>query len=143
MFWINDVFDRLAAMAGVGLVILATGTLLTWCWRRPIERLRCIQATYIALIAGCLLQQFHFLPRVSLGWLPGSGGRPTEMSTTANRHDGGDFALAPVRNLPLHEANAEWLNRDRASAHGAAGRNEARPGSLGNDFEALRAISRQ
>ena len=68
MLWINSTFDWLVTMAVVSLVVLAIGTLLTWCWARPIERLRCIQATFVAIVAACLLQQFHCLA-ASFAWL--------------------------------------------------------------------------
>ena len=69
MSTITSIFEWLVTMAGTSLVILAIGTLLTWSWGRPIERLRSIQATFAALLVACALQQFHVLPQFSLGWL--------------------------------------------------------------------------
>ena len=82
MLWINFTFDWLVTIAVVSLAVLAIGTLLTWCWARPIERLRCIQATFVAIAAACLLQQFHFLPQVSLGWLSNGQRGSTEIAAT-------------------------------------------------------------
>lgn len=70
MTMIDAAFYRLVTVAGVSLAVFAIGTALIWFWRRPIERLRCIEATLIAVVAACLLQQFSLLPQISVGLLP-------------------------------------------------------------------------
>jgi beta-lactamase regulating signal transducer with metallopeptidase domain len=70
MATIDIAFYRLAMLAGVSLAVLAIGSVFIFCWRRPIERLRCIEATLIAAVAACLLQQLPFVPRISLGMPP-------------------------------------------------------------------------
>ncbi len=65
----NAVFFAMLQWCGIGFVLLAVGSLLCWRCRRSIERLRCIQMTFIALAVACLLQVLPVLPRWNLGWL--------------------------------------------------------------------------
>ncbi|MEX2140537.1 MAG: M56 family metallopeptidase [Pirellulales bacterium] len=83
MFSLDAAFPWLATTAGICLVVLGIGSVLTWCWTRPVERLRCIQTTFVALLAACAVQQFSLLPQVSLGWLPVEGDREPDTLATA------------------------------------------------------------
>ena len=65
----NAVFFAMLQWCGIGFVLLAVGSLLCWRCRRWIERLRCIQMTFVALAVACLLQVLPVLPRWNLGWL--------------------------------------------------------------------------
>jgi len=87
MFSIETAFQWLATTAGICLVVLGIGAFLTWCWMRPVERLRCIQATFVALVAACALQQFKLLPQVSLDWLPSGGERAADAADIATPAD--------------------------------------------------------
>jgi beta-lactamase regulating signal transducer with metallopeptidase domain len=70
MFSIDAAFQWLASTAAISLVVMGIGAFLTWCWVRPVERLRSIQATFLAVLAACALQQLSLLPQMSLGLLP-------------------------------------------------------------------------
>jgi beta-lactamase regulating signal transducer with metallopeptidase domain len=69
MFSIDVALQWLATTAGICFVILAIGALLTSCWVRAIERLRCIQITFVVLVVACALQPLQILPQIALGWL--------------------------------------------------------------------------
>ena len=70
MATIDAVFYRLAVLAGISFVVLAIGGVIAWRLCGPIERLRCIEATLIAVVAACLLQQCSLLPQITLRLLP-------------------------------------------------------------------------
>jgi beta-lactamase regulating signal transducer with metallopeptidase domain len=94
MQYIDMAFDSLVAMSVTCLAVLAIGTLLTWCWAQPLERLRCIQVTFVALVATCLMQQSHVLPQYSLGWLPSARSHMVAASSTSTPSDTGQPSLA-------------------------------------------------
>jgi beta-lactamase regulating signal transducer with metallopeptidase domain len=83
MFSIDAAFAWLASTAAISLVVLAIGAILTWCWVRPVERLRCVQATFLAVLAACALQQLSLLPQMSLGLLPTDNDRGDIAQTAA------------------------------------------------------------
>ena len=66
---INAVFFSVLQCSGIGFVLLAIGSLLCWRCTRPIERLRCIQMTFVALATACLLHSVRVLPQWNVGWL--------------------------------------------------------------------------
>jgi beta-lactamase regulating signal transducer with metallopeptidase domain len=102
MQFIDSAFDSLAVMSATCLVVLVIGTLLTRCWTRPIEQLRCIQATVVALVAACLLQQLHLLPQYSLGWLSSNGRIAFEVSADASSGNSGQIsAQVAVTQVPV------------------------------------------
>jgi beta-lactamase regulating signal transducer with metallopeptidase domain len=111
MQFIDSAFDSLAAMSATCLVVLVIGTLLTRCWTRPIEQLRCLQATVVALAAACLLQQFHVLPQYSLGWLPPGDSRAVDVSTSTREWS----ADRPSARMAATESPVERQAVDRAS----------------------------
>ena len=100
MFSLDFAFHSLATFAALSLAVLFLGTLLSRGWVRPIERLRSIQITFIALLVAYALAQAHLLPQVSLGWLPAAG-RPAVPSPAPGSGAAVDFAQSlPLSNRP-------------------------------------------
>jgi beta-lactamase regulating signal transducer with metallopeptidase domain len=77
MSFIDACFPWLVTMVGQCLIVLSVGSVLTWCWSRPIERIRSIQATVIAAVLTCLLLPLIPWPRISLAWLPAATNEST------------------------------------------------------------------
>jgi beta-lactamase regulating signal transducer with metallopeptidase domain len=85
MYFIDTCFPWLVTMVAQCLIVLAVGSVLTWCWSRPIERIRCIQATVIAAALTCLLQPLNAWPQIHLVWLPAMAEQPAANGTVAAR----------------------------------------------------------
>jgi beta-lactamase regulating signal transducer with metallopeptidase domain len=95
MSFIDTCFPWLVTMVGQCLIVLAVGSVLTWCWSRPIERIRCIQATVIAAALTCLLQPLNAWPQIHLAWLPAVAEQPAATGTaTTNTAAAGRDAAA-------------------------------------------------
>jgi hypothetical protein len=82
MVSIGTALHWLSTLAVLSCVILTVGSLLAVSLARPIERLRCIQFTFLALVAALVLQPARLLPRISLGWLP-DGNRVADVDDSA------------------------------------------------------------
>jgi len=65
-----DLFQTLAAVAAVSLIVLTIGALMTWRLRQPIERIRAIQWTLAALVAALLIRQASLLPTLPIALWP-------------------------------------------------------------------------
>ncbi len=76
-------FQALVDVAAVSLVVLTIGALITWRLRQPIERVRCIQWTLVALIAAIVLRQASFLPSFSVAVLPEADSAASESDQVA------------------------------------------------------------
>lgn len=83
MFEATTLFYWIATVEWISLVVLSVGVALVYFLPRPIERLRTIQATMVALVLACLLQAAHVLPQASLGWLADPTEPAAQLAATA------------------------------------------------------------
>jgi len=136
MFEITTVFYWIATIELISLVVLSVGVGLVYFLPRPIERLRTIQATMVALLLACLLQAAHVLPQASLGWLADTTAVESQVASAATMSTGpaaapsnetatsraSDTTSAAERPAHAPGQNGPFLpNRQRASSDGAEG----------------------
>ncbi len=63
-------FYGLMSFAAVSCILLSIGSILTQRLRQPIERIRCIQWTMVALLATLMIRQASLLPDLGISLLP-------------------------------------------------------------------------
>ena len=90
----DNLFQALADVAGVSLVILAIGAVVTWRLRQPIERVRSIQWTLAALVAALVIRQASLLPPLSIALLPETSSVAPESDQVARAHSTDSHAVA-------------------------------------------------
>ncbi|MBI2826518.1 MAG: carboxypeptidase regulatory-like domain-containing protein [Planctomycetia bacterium] len=128
MWWIDASFDRLVTIAAVCFVVLGVGAFLARWLSRPIERLRAVQATLVALALVCTLQILPIIPQITLTWLPDD--RPAAVPTTTARanlepivertpFDSGE-RTAPAETPSIGIADIQPSRVDRASGNWTA-----------------------
>lgn len=145
----DDFFQALVAVAGVSLVVLTIGAVITWRLRQPIERVRSIQWTLAAVVAAIVIRQASLLPSLSVAVLPEANSVAPESGQIARTHSTDSLALlsdAPNETAyPPAESTAEaTLGRqspeaedDASVAPAPAGRDSFKlAGSLWGTFRA-------
>ncbi len=70
MSHVSIFFQSLVSIAAVSMIVLAVGAIITRQLRQPIERVRCIQTTFAALMVALFARQASILPPLSLSVLP-------------------------------------------------------------------------
>lgn len=90
----DNLFQALVDVAGVSLVILAIGAVVTWRLRQPIERVRSIQWTLAALVAALVIRQASLLPPLSIALLPETSSVAPESDEVARVHSTDSHTIA-------------------------------------------------
>ncbi len=99
----DDFFQALVAVAGVSLVVLTIGAVITRRLRQPIERVRSIQWTLLALVAAIVIRQACLLPSVSIAVLPEANSVAPEVDQIARTRSTDSLAL--LSDAPNETAN--------------------------------------
>ena len=100
MSQVSILFQGLLSVAAVSMIVLGVGALMTRPLRQPIERVRCIQWTLVALVVALLVRQAALLPSFSLQVLPAESVAATASGPLSH----GSTGEAPPLDTALAEA---------------------------------------